>query len=75
MQIALSAAKWTEQNQQLICRLGRALTAEEQAIVDLGQANNLKNFASRLTDLCWFEYAVLMRQVILKDSVKRVKLE
>jgi len=32
MQIVLSAAKWTEQNQLLIYQFGRALTSEEQNI-------------------------------------------
>ena len=33
-------------------------------MVNLGQAQNLKDFASRLPNLCWFEYVVLMRQIV-----------
>ena len=38
--IISAAANWTEQNQALICQLGRALTAEEQSVArKVGVAN------------------------------------
>lgn len=40
MKIALSAAKWTEQNQELICQFGRKLSVDEQNIArQVGVAN------------------------------------
>jgi len=40
MKLIVKAADWAEQNQALICQLGRSLTAEEQSIArNVGVAN------------------------------------